>query len=88
MYKEKERVSKLETIIARMHNGVYENQRELMQAVVKTLCTSKKQIQTGVGDWRKDYNYSPTTFEETEILLKRVGLVRTSYGIVKAEHVI
>jgi len=88
MYKEKERVSKIEKIIARMHNGVYENQRELMQEVVKTLCTSKEQIKTGVGDWRKDYNYSPTTFEETESLLKRVGLVRTSYGIVKAEQVL
>jgi len=86
MYKEKERVAKFENIISRMDNGVYENQKELLQEVIKTLCTSKEQIKTGVGEWRKDYNYSSTAFEENESLLKRVGLTRTSYGIVKTKY--
>ena len=86
MYNEKVKVAKIKTIIARMKNGVYENQRELMQEVLKVLCTHKDQM---IGsNWNKDYNHSFTTFEDNTSLLNAVGLERKNWSIEKADGVI
>ena len=41
MTNEKARVSQMETVIARMNNKVYADQKELMQAVLEVLCKTQ-----------------------------------------------
>tara|TARA_R100000329_G_scaffold115584_1_gene94988 strand:- start:531 stop:839 length:309 start_codon:yes stop_codon:yes gene_type:complete len=83
MYKEKARVSKLETIIKRMNNGMYyESQKELMRDILKVLCANKKETKMYSMKWNSDYNYSRVAFEDADNLLKLVGLKRSNYGTI------
>ena len=82
MYKEKVRVSKLETIIRRMNNKCYESQEELMRAILKVLCANKKETKIYSMSWNSDYNYSNVAFEDADNLLKLVGLKRSDYGSI------
>ena len=77
MYKEKVRVSKLETIIRRMNNNCYESQKELMREILKVLCANKKEIKMYPTTWSSDYNYSSVAFEDADNLLNLVSLKRS-----------
>ena len=77
MYKEKVRVSKLETIIRRMNNKCYESQEELMRAILKVLCANKKETKRYSMKWNSDYNYSRVAFEDADNLLNLVSLKRS-----------
>ena len=79
---EKQKISQLRTVIERMENGVYENQKELMKAILKVLCsTDKTQFK---------YNYSSTDFSDNKNLLRLSGLARVKYSgaVVDKEHYI
>ena len=82
MYKEKVRVSKLETIIRRMNNKCYESQEELMRAILKVLCANKKETKMYSMSWNSDYNYSNVAFEDADNLLRLVDLKRSNYGFI------
>ena len=82
MYKEKVRVAKLETIIRRMNNKVYESQEELMRAILKVLCANKKETKMHSMSWNSDYNYSTVGFEDADNLLNIVGLKRSDHGTI------
>jgi len=83
MYKEKVRVSKLETIIRRMNNGMYyESQKELMRDILKVLCANKKETKIHSFSWNSDYNYSSVGFEDADNLLKLVGLKRAKHSTI------
>jgi len=69
---EKERVSMLETVIARMQNGVYDSQEDLMKAVLEVLCCTKS------NDFK--YAWNQTTFGTETGLLKKMGLERSCMG--------
>lgn len=71
---EKERVSMMNTVIARMKNDVYDSQEDLMKAVLKVLCCTKS----------NDFKYvsSNTTFEEDNALLDKMKLERTTMGYI------
>ena len=74
---EKKRVSAMKTVIARMKNDVYENQEDLMKAVLQVLCASnssaKRQFQ---------YNWNHFDFENDTTILNIMGLKRTDYGSI------
>ena len=74
---EKKRVSAMKTVIARMRNGVYENQEDLMKAVLEVLCSSghsaKRQF---------NYNFNHSDFEDEITILSIMGLKRTDYGSI------
>ena len=75
---EKQRVSMLNTVIARMKNNVYDSQEDLMRAVLKVLCCTKN------ADFK--YAYSKTTFEEDNALLVQMKLERSINGnIIKKQ---
>ena len=82
MYKEKVRVSKLETIIRRMNNKCYESQEELMRAILKVLCANKKETKIYSMSWNSDYNYSNVAFEDADNLLRLVDLKRSIHGTI------
>jgi|TARA_R110000744_G_scaffold242315_1_gene359448 hypothetical protein len=82
MYNEKVKVSKVATIVARMHNGVYSSQEEVMQEVLKVLCTDKQTMRMFSPNWSNTYHYSDTAFEENNSLLRSVGLERDKFGLV------
>lgn len=82
MYKEKVRVSKLETIIRRMNNNYYESQKELMRDILKVLCANKKETKIHSFSWNSDYNYSSVGFEDADNLLRLVGLKRSKHSTI------
>ena len=82
MYNEKVKVSKVENIIARMHNGVYSSQEEVVQEVLKVLCTDKKTMRMFSYNWSNTYHYSATAFEDNNSLLRSVGLERDRFGLI------
>jgi hypothetical protein len=69
---ERERVSMMETVIARMKNGVYDSQEDLMKAVLEVLCCTKSH--------EFKYRWNHSTFENDTGLLHRMKLERTSMG--------
>jgi len=76
---ERERVSMMETVIARMKNGVYDSQEDLMRAVLEVLCCTKSH--------EFKYAWSHSTFGSDNGLLNRMKLERTSMGnIVKKKE--
>ena len=76
---EKERVSMMETVIARMKNGVYDSQEDLMRAVLEVLCCTKSH------DFK--YKWNDSTFGDDNALLYKMQLERTSMGhIVKRKE--
>ena len=78
MTNEKPKVSMMADVIARMNNNVYDDQQELMQAVLEVLCATKS--------YQYTYKHSFTNFEANSSLLKAVGLERTAHGsIVKTK---
>ena len=82
MYKEKVRVSKLETVIRRMNNNVYDSQEELMRAILKVLCANKEETKMYPVSWNGDYNYSRVAFEDADNLLRLVDLKRSIHGTI------
>lgn len=76
---EKQRVSMLNTVIARMKNNVYDSQEDLMKAVLEVLCC------TTSHDFK--YAWSNTTFEEDNALLVQMKLERTSWGNIVNKQV-
>ena len=74
---EKQRVSALKGVIARMKNGVYDSQEDLMKAVLEVLCSK--------GDSAKSqlkYHFNYLDFSEDKVILMLLGLARTKYGTV------
>ena len=74
---EKKRVSAMKNVIARMKNGVYDSQEDLMKAVLEVLCSK--------GDSAKSqfkYNFNHFDFSEDRMILSLLGLARTKYGTV------
>ncbi len=74
---EKKRVSAMKTIIARMKNGVYENQEDLMKAVLEVLCSS---VNSAKNQFRCNGNHFD--FENDNTILNIMGLERTDYGSI------
>jgi len=74
---EKKRVSAMKTIIAKMKNGVYENQEDLMKAVLKVLCSSGYSAK---NQFR--FNWNNFDFENDSTILSIMGLERTDYGSI------
>ena len=74
---EKQRVSEMKNVIARMRNGVFENQEDLMKAVLEVLCSSGNSAK---GQFK--YNFNHFGFENENTILKIMGLERTDYGTI------
>lgn len=74
---EKKRVSAMKTIIARMKNDVYENQEDLMKAVLEVLCSSGYSAK---NQFRCNWNHFD--FENDNTILSIMGLERTDYGSI------
>jgi len=74
---EKKRVSAMKNVIRRMKNEVYDNQEDLMIAVLEVLCSK--------GDSAKSqlkYRFNHLDFSEDKTILNLLGLARTNYGTV------
>ena len=77
MKNEKPKVSMMKDVIARMNNHAYDDQQELMQAVLDVLCATKS--------YQYTYKHSSTNFENNNSLLKAVGLERIEGYIFKTK---
>ena len=74
---EKKRVSAMKTVIARMKNDVYENQEDLMKAVLQVLCASNSSAKR-----QFKCNWNHFDFENDTTILNIMGLKRTDYGSI------
>ena len=74
---EKQRLSRMKTIISLMKQEKYNNQEELMTAILKVLCSK------GEGAKHQFRNsFSFTDFSDDKMILKSLGLSRTLHGKV------
>ena len=75
---EKQRVSALKGVIARMKNGVYDNQEDLMKAVIEILCSkgdsAKSQFKYHFNhfDFSEDKAITPEIIAETVDMQKNI----------------
>ena len=74
---EKKRVSAMKNVIARMKNGVYDNQEDLMKAILEVLCSKG-----GSAKSQLKYHFNHFDFSEDKMILQSLGLARTKYGTV------